>query len=190
MPRRPRARRLAAAIALVLLAASLGGCLQMAVRPTPEPLPTPTPSPSPPPTPTPTPGPATPTPEPTFALVKVKLGDNLGTIAKRFSTTPRSIAFWNRDTYPTLDPDSPAYAPNLLKVGWVLKVKPGIVFEPTPTPEPADSTLEGTPAPSEYLGPPTEGPSGDPSPTIPPEAGPSDGGTPDPSADPGASIGE
>jgi hypothetical protein len=159
MPARRTARRRAvAALALVLLAASVGGCLQVAVRPTPTPPPTPTPAPTPTPPPTPTPGPPTPTPAPTVALVTVQQGDTLTSIARRFSTTPRSIAYWNRDTYPSLDPDSPKYAPNRLQIGWVLRVQPGVVFTPTPAPEPTGSGLDMTPVPTEYLGPPTEPP--------------------------------
>lgn len=157
MPSRSTRHRIGAALAAVVLGASLGGCLQMAARPTPQPTPTPTPSPSPPPTPTPTPAPPTPTPAPTFATYKVKSGDNLTVIARRFNTTARSIAYWNRDTYPSLDPESPHYAPNKLQIGWVLRVLPGAVY--TPPPEPTDSGLEVTPVPTEYLGPPTPLPS-------------------------------
>lgn len=154
-------RRLATALALAALAAALGGCLQMASRPTAEPGPTPTPSPTPLPSAPSTPGPPTPTPIPTFATYKVKRGDTLTSIARAYTTTPRSIAYWNRDTYPTLNPESPKYAPNNLQVGWVLKVLPGAVYSPPP--EPTDSALDVTPAPTEYLGPPTEPPSGAPS---------------------------
>ncbi len=159
--RRPDRRRLGTALALAVMAASLGGCLQLAARPTATPVPTPTPSPPPPPTPTPTPGPPTPTPAPTFASYKVKSGDSLTSIARRFRTTARSLAYWNRDTYPSLDPESPHYAPNKLQIGWVLKVLPGGVYSPPP--EPSDSGLEVTPAPTEYLGPPTEPPPSAPS---------------------------
>jgi hypothetical protein len=153
--------RLGALLALVVLAAPLGGCLQMATRPTPGPAPTPTASPSPPPAATPTPGPPTPTPAPTFAVYTVKAGDNLTIIARTFRTTARSVAYWNRDTYPSLDPESPHYAPNTLQIGWVLKVLPGGLY--TPPPDVTDPGLEVTPRPTEYLGPPTEPPSGAPS---------------------------
>ncbi len=154
-------RSLAATLVLVALAASLGGCLEMATLPTSEPPPTPVPTSPPPPTPTPTPGQPTPTPVPTFTTYTVRPGDNLTTIARRYRTTPRSLAFWNRDTYPSLDPASPHYAPNKLQLGWVLKVLPGGLYSEPPGP--TDSGLEVTPAPSEYLGPPTEPPSAGPS---------------------------
>ena len=166
--RRSARRRLAATVTLVALAVSLGGCLQMASRPTAEPLPTATSSPSPPPGPTPTPGPPTPTPMPTFTSYTVKSGDNLTSIARRFRTTPRSIAYWNRVTYPSLDPESSHYAPNRLQLGWVLKVLPGGLYSPSP--DAADSGLDVTPAPTEYLGPPTEPPSSAPSGTSGPSA--------------------
>jgi hypothetical protein len=162
MPARLAIRyRLGAALAIVALAGSLGGCLQVAARPTPVPLPTPTPSPSPPATPTPTPGPPTPTPVPTFATYTVKAGDNLTLIARTYRTTARSIAYWNRDTYPSLDPESPHYAPNKLQIGWVLRVLPGGLYSAPPGA--TDSGLEVTPVPTEYLGPPTEPPSVAPS---------------------------
>ena len=162
MPARPTIpHRLGVSLVLVALAASLGGCLQMAARPTPTPVPTPMPSPSPLPTPTPTPGPPTPTPVPTFASYTVKSGDNLTTVARKYHTTARSIAYWNRDTYPSLDPKSPHYAPNKLQIGWVLKVLPGGLYSAPP--EATDPGLEVTPVPTEYLGPPTEPPSAAPS---------------------------
>ncbi len=167
---RPMRHHLAAAVALVVVAASLGGCLQMASRPTPTPLPTPLPSPSPLPTPTPTPGPATPTPMPTFTTYTVRPGDSLTSIARKFRTTPRSLAYWNRDTYRSLDPESAKYAPNNLQVGWVLKVLPGGLYSPPPAA--TDSGLDVTPAPTEYLGPPTAPPSGSPGPSVAPSASP------------------
>jgi LysM domain len=160
--RRPTRRGLGATLALIALAASLGGCLQMASHPTPEPPPTPLPTAPPPATPTPTPGPPTPTPVPTFTTYTVRSGDNLTTIARRYHTTARSLAYWNRATYPSLNPESSHYAPNKLQVGWVLNVLPGGLYSPSP--EPTDTGLDGTPAPTEYLGPPTEPPSVDASP--------------------------
>jgi hypothetical protein len=155
--RRVAARRVAAALGLMLVTASLAGCLQMASRPTPAPIATPPPTEPPPATPTPTPGPPTPTPIPTFTTYTVKGGDTLTSIGKKFHVTPRSIAYWNRDTYPTLDPESPKYKPNALQVGWVLRVLPyGLYSSPPDTPDPS---LEVTPVPTEYLGPPTDAPS-------------------------------
>ena len=83
---------------------------------------TPAPAPA---TPTPSPGPPTPTPGPTFAVYRVARGDTLTSIARRFQTSPRSIAYWNRAVYSTLDPESAKYQPDNLQVGWVLHVIPG-----------------------------------------------------------------
>jgi hypothetical protein len=71
----------------------------------------------------------TPTPLPTFLSYEVKSGDTLTSIAKAHGTTPRSIAFWNRTTHPSLDPDSPDYEPDRLKIGWVLRLIPGIEID-------------------------------------------------------------
>jgi hypothetical protein len=136
-------RRPAARIVLLALATALatGACLPATLRPTPTPAPTPTPSPTPPPTPSPTPGPPTPTPAPTFALYAVARGDSLTSIARRFDTTGRSIAYWNRETYPSLDPESASYDPNRLQVGWILQILPGQVHEaPLDEGEPPDET--------------------------------------------------
>lgn len=164
MPHRcPLRRRLGAALSLAVAAASLGGCLQMAVRPTPLPAPTPTPSPTASPTAPPTPGPPTPTPLATFAAYTVARGDTLTSIGRAFRTSPRSIAYWNRDRYRTLDPESAAYAPNNLQIGWVLRVLPGAEYSPPPdTAESPGAGGDATPAPTEYLGPPTEPPSAGP----------------------------
>ena len=86
--------------------------------------------------------PPTPTPAPTFLVVTVAKGDSLNTIAHKYGTSGRSIAYWNRSTHPSLDPDSPAYKPGLIKVGWTLYVIPNVVvdedtLEPVATEEPA-----------------------------------------------------
>jgi hypothetical protein len=81
------------------------------------------------PTPTPSFVAPTPTPAPTFLVVTVKKGDSLNTIAHQFGTTARSIAFWNRTTYPSLDPESPSYKPGLLKPGWTLSLIPNLVYD-------------------------------------------------------------
>ena len=86
--------------------------------------------------------PPTPTPAPTFLVVIVAKGDSLNTIAHKYGTSGRSIAYWNRSTYPSLDPDSESYKPGLVKVGWTLYVIPNVVvdedtFEPVATEEPA-----------------------------------------------------
>ena len=71
----------------------------------------------------------TPTPLPTFLSYVVKAGDTLDSIALAHGTTARSIAFWNRSTYPSLDPDSSAYAPDRIKIGWVLLLVPDIEID-------------------------------------------------------------
>jgi nucleoid-associated protein YgaU len=66
----------------------------------------------------------TPTPLPTFLSYVVQSGDTLDSIATAHGTTARSLAFWNRAAYPSLDPDSPGYDPNRIKIGWVLLLVP------------------------------------------------------------------
>ena len=103
-------------------------------------VPTPTESPRPTgPTPVPSYVIPTPTPYPTFMAYVVVTGDSLNTIAHKFGTTGRSLAFWNRATYPSLDPDSPSYKPGLLKVGWTLVLVPNLVVNEDELP--AESTL-------------------------------------------------
>ena len=87
----------------------------------------------------------TPTPMPTFLVYTVAQGDNLNTIAHRFGTTARSIAFWNRATYSSLDPESSKYRPGLLKVGWTLSLIPNVTFDEQTLPEPSD-LAGGTPS--------------------------------------------
>jgi LysM domain len=153
----PRGRRLPAAALVVALAVS--GCLPTSIRPTlvPEPSVPPVTS-APPATPSPTPGPPTPTPGPSFATYTVVRGDNLTSVAKKFHTSPRSLAYWNRAKYPTLDPESAKYAPDNLKAGWVLQVIPSAEYSPPPndgetgidaTPSPPD---DGTDAPGASAG--------------------------------------
>jgi len=100
---------------------------------TPTPTATPTPTPAGP-TPTPSFVRPTPTPQPTFFSYTVKSGDSLGAIAKRFKTSARSIAYWNRATYPSLDPESGSYRPDYLKVGWVLVLIPNAEVDPEDLP--------------------------------------------------------
>jgi hypothetical protein len=114
------------------------------VAATPTPVPTPSG-----PTPVPSFVPPTPTPVPTFLLYTVASGDNLDSIAHKFGTTARSIAFWNRATYPSLDPEASGYKPGLLQVGWTLMVIPNAVFDEQTLPEPSDLVgPEPTPSPS------------------------------------------
>ena len=58
------------------------------------------------PTPTPSFVRPTPTPLPAFFVYTVVRGDTLTKIAKLNGTDGRSIAYWNRLAYPSLDPDS------------------------------------------------------------------------------------
>jgi LysM domain len=86
--------------------------------------------------------PPTPTPRPTFLVYVVAKGDSLNTIAHRFGTTARSIAFWNRSTYPSLDPESAGYRPGLLKLGWTLFLVPNDVVDEEDLPEPSLSAAD------------------------------------------------
>ncbi len=81
----------------------------------------------------------TPTPLPTFLVYTVRPGDTLTSIARQFGTTARSIAFWNRTTYLSLDPDATDYAPDSIKAGWDLLLVPGIELDPEDLPEPSPS---------------------------------------------------
>lgn len=81
----------------------------------------------------------TPTPLPTFLVYTVRPGDTLTSIARQFGTTARSIAFWNRTTYPSLDPDSQQYAPDSIRAGWNLLLVPDVELDPEDLPEPSPS---------------------------------------------------
>ena len=96
----------------------------------------------------------TPLPSPTFFVYVVRAGDTLSSIGRRFSTTAFSLAVWNRDTYPSLDPDSEGYAPDRIQVGWRLRLIPGRVVDeeellrPTPSPTVGVTGTPGRPSPS------------------------------------------
>lgn len=79
----------------------------------------------------------TPTPLPTFFIYQVRPGDTLTSIARAHGTTGRSIAFWNRARYPSLDPDSSTYSPNRIEVGWELLLIPDVELDPEELPEPS-----------------------------------------------------
>jgi len=145
-PARPQLQpgALAATLALALVAAA---CLPGSIRPTPPPTPTAPPAPTAPPTPTPTPGPPTPTPAPTPVAYRVERGDTLISIARKFKTDGRSIAYWNRATYPSLDPEGSHYNPNNLQLGWVLQVLPGQKY--VPPEDDGESGEQVTPRPVE-----------------------------------------
>ena len=88
-----------------------------------------------------------PTPAPTFATWLVRQGDTLIALARRFETTPESLAYWNRARYPSLDPDSPAYRPDRIEAGWQLTYLPGVVVDPENLPPPSGPpTTPGTTA--------------------------------------------
>jgi hypothetical protein len=148
-----RSRRLIAICPLVVLLAA--ACLPDTIGSGSSPgaqLGTPTTPPTPSgPTPVPSFVPPTPTPGPTFFTYVVARGDTLIRIAKRYKTTDRSIAFWNRATYPSLDPHSNKYQPNRIEIGWMLALIPGHVVDeqnlPEDTPVP-DSTPDAQPSPS------------------------------------------
>jgi hypothetical protein len=153
-----RHRRPAAiALACLAVAVTASACLPAAIRPTPTPVVTPSPAPTPPP-PTPTPAPPTPTPGPEYTLHKVVRGDSLTSLARTYKTTGRSIAYWNRDEYPSLDPESPRYAPDDLQRGWVLRILPGVEY--TPPPDSGETDERVTPEPEEEYE--TEEPVGSP----------------------------
>lgn len=96
----------------------------------------------------------TPNPSPTFLVYVVRSGDSLTSIARLFGTTARSIAYWNRDRYPSLDPDSEAYRPDRIGLGWTLLLIPTEVVaedelpDPTPTPASTSSTAGPSASPS------------------------------------------
>ena len=103
-----RTRRLVAAA--LLISTIVGGCLPEAAGPSGSAAPPITPRPSPTgPTPPPSFVPPTPTPMPTFFAYVVVRGDTLLSIARSYETTGRSIAYWNRAQYPSLDPESDSY---------------------------------------------------------------------------------
>jgi hypothetical protein len=75
-------------------------------------------------------------------------GDTLSRIARRYDTTMLSIAYWNREQYPTLDPDSGDFAPNRIERGWRLSITPGYVFEPIEGELPDAPQRRPSPSPS------------------------------------------
>ena len=122
----------------LIIAVTLTGCVpeptnRIPAGATPTPTATPVPTPAGP-TPTPSFVRPTPTPQPTFFSYTVVSGDSLGAIAKRFKTSARSIAYWNRAAYPSLDPESGSYRPDYLKVGWVLVLIPNAEVDPEDLP--------------------------------------------------------
>lgn len=152
-------RRLCATILLMALAAACVPTPANRLSPAPDgsgagaqPTPVPTPAG---PTPTPSFVRPTPTPGPTFALYTVKTGDTLVGIAKRFKTDGRSIAYWNRVTYPSLDPDSNKYKPDRIEVGWILMILPNETVDPEALPSltPRPTPRPTPPPPSDSASP-------------------------------------
>ncbi len=88
----------------------------------------------------------TPSPAATFVSYVVRSGDTLNSIAKKYDTTARSIAWWNRGTYLSLDPESESYDPDRLELGWVLMLVPGQIVDDA-NPPPATPGPTGTPVP-------------------------------------------
>ncbi|MEO8273029.1 MAG: polysaccharide deacetylase family protein [Chloroflexota bacterium] len=114
----------------------------------------------------------TPSPAPTFTSYVVRAGDTLNSIATAFRTTARSIAWWNRGAYPSLDPESQDYDPNRLEIGWTLVLVPDRVVDendpPTPSPGPAVTLPPSTAPSANPSGQPSSKPS--PLPTTAPAA--------------------
>jgi hypothetical protein len=93
------------------------------------------------------------TPRPTFFAYRVRSGDTITSIAKKHDTTARSIGYWNRDSHPTLDPDSSRYNPNDIRVGWTLLLIPGDEVDPDEiTPPPAAPSARSAPSGSPEAG--------------------------------------
>ena len=160
-----------AAVLVLAVALVVTGCIPASIRPTPSPdLSTPRPTVAGPATPSPTPGPPTPTPAPTFATYRVVRGDTLTSVATRFHTSPRSVAYWNRATYPSLDPESAKYRPDDLQVGWILKVLPNAQYSPPP--DDGETGIDSTPSPPDA----TDAPSPDTSAAASASPGASAGG--------------
>jgi len=94
----------------------------------------------------------TPLPEATFLAYVVARGDTLSSIADRFSTSAQSLAYWNRATYPSLDPESGHYDPNTIQAGWTLVLLPFAEVDPENLPPPSEAPSEA-PGESESASP-------------------------------------
>ena len=148
-------RRLTACAVLLTLVASLAAC-DLSALDTPAPADSATSSPLP--SPIPSFVRPTPTPQPTFLAYVVRRGDTLSSIAARFSTTAQSLAYWNRATHPSLDPDSSRYDPNTIKVGWTLVLIPHDVVDPENLPPPSTSPAPATTPATTPAGGPSQSP--------------------------------
>ena len=156
---RLRARSPRLVLGAVLIAVVTTGCLPEGRRGegsgpagsgggSPAPTISPSPAPSGPTQPTPIVTP-TPTPRPTFLVHVVAKGDSLNTIAHRYGTTARSIAFWNRATYPSLDPESSKYRPDLLQLGWTLLLIPNDTVDEQDLPDASETAAADAADPSD-----------------------------------------
>jgi hypothetical protein len=116
----------------------------------------------------------TPNPSPTFLVHEVRAGESLTSIARLYGTTARSIAYWNRDAYPSLDPDSATYSPDRIVVGWTLRLIPTEIVDedevPDPTPAPTP-TPTGAAASPLSAAPSAASPSAEPGPASPASGG-------------------
>lgn len=91
----------------------------------------------------------TPRPLPTFLTYVVARGDTLSSIAEAFGTSAGSLAYWNRASHPSLDPESSRYDPNNIQVGWALVLIPFAEVDPEDLPPPAATpTPIASPSPS------------------------------------------
>jgi peptidoglycan/xylan/chitin deacetylase (PgdA/CDA1 family) len=96
----------------------------------------------------------------------VKTGDTLTSIARAHQTSPRSIAYWNRDRYPSLDPESEGYDPNRIGVGWTLILIPGAEYDPGDDRSPSPGPATPFPTVPTVTVPPTVSPSAGPSTVV------------------------
>jgi len=166
---RPRERGPATLVVLVLLLTTLAACVPTPVgRGTADPGTsvgpsvgiTPLPSAS-----GPTPVPSfvrpTPTPLPSFVVYTVASGDTLSSIARRFGTDARSLAYWNRSSYPSLDPESEGYEPDRIAIGWVLQLIPNVTIDEEEIPEPTASVAPTSAPTAGASGAATQPPAGE-----------------------------
>ncbi len=160
-----RARaRLGIVAALVCLGVAIAACLPASIRTTPV-APSPTAAPTAPAGSHPDPGPPTPTPGPTFRAYKVVAGDTMTRIARKFHTSTRSLSYWNRVKYPTLDPENAHYNADRVERGWILQLIPN--HEYVPPPDDGETGIQVTPTPDDDIDAtdsPSPGPSGSASP--------------------------
>ena len=68
-------------------------------------------------------------------------------IARRFHTSTRSLSYWNREKYPTLDPENAHYNADRVERGWVLQLIPNQEY--VPPPDDGETGIEVTPTPDD-----------------------------------------